>query len=1190
MRLQSLEIVGFKSFADRTKLNFTGGITAVVGPNGSGKSNIADAVRWVLGEQSNRTLRSGRMEDVIFSGTQSRGAQGYAGVALTIDNRDRQLPVEHDEVTVSRRLYRSGESEYRINGALVRLRDIYELFLDTGLGRDGYSIIGQGRIAEIVSTKSEKRREIFEEAAGIAKYRYRKEQAQRQLDAAQENLTRLADIFGELEARVGPLRRQSETAKRYLALAEEKKRLEISLWMDTLEASGRLLQEQDDRLLLSRGHYDEVQGSIEQLTAQIEEQYSAMQQMLVQVEQARSRIRENEEEISQNRAALAVQQNDIDHQTRALESLGEELSQAALSRGEQEEAAARQQEQAEGLARQAADGEARLAALTEELAALERQRGEQQELSGAASQRRQALTQALEEAKVSDAASRTLLEETARRLEAAKAQNQGQSSAVEAARQELEQYQRLARENAETQASLQNSGEGYRLRCESRTQKAQESRAQLEKLQRARQDLATRIRLLQEMERSLEGYHGSVKFVMKAAQRGELGGVRGAVSQLISVDEAYALAVETALGGSMQHIVVEDETAAKRAIALLKNAKSGRATFLPMTAVKGRRLEERGLGDCAGFVGLACDLIRYEAPYDGVILSLLGRVAVAQTLDDAVAIAKRFGYRFRVVTLDGQLVNAGGSMTGGYLTKGGAMLGRAGEIARLQQEAQRLEESLEQARRQADQAEAQAGEAQAMLQGAEAELRTAKEEGIRLEGEMRRCRQAYEEAQARGRQLEEQFRQMDERIAQLEAEQLTSGQLAGKLAGELDQLEEQDSRCRQALEALAQQISDKSGEQTACQMELLTLHKDWEAAQLQLSSLRQTLEDADRQRQQAAQRQQQLQEQIEEHRRQMEHLSQRQQLLGEENAALSARVEQLLQARSGMEEAVTAQRRQEKELAGQREALSRDLARMEERKSTMQAEYDGIIARLWDEYELTRSEAAAIAQPLEDRSAAQKQLAQLKNSIKALGDVNVGAIEEYRQLSERYEFMKAQMEDAEHSRQKLTGLIGQLTGEMKTIFTEKFSRIAENFSEIFVELFGGGRAALSLSDPENVLESGIEIQVAPPGKIIKNLSLLSGGEQAFVAIAIYFAILKVNPAPFVLLDEIEAALDEVNVSRFAHYLRKLCGQTQFIAITHRRGTMEEADVLYGVTMQKEGVSKLLELDVAQVERQLGLQS
>ncbi len=1187
MFLKSLEMQGFKSFPDKTVVRFNRGLTAIVGPNGSGKSNLSDAMRWVLGEQSSKTLRGEKMEDVIFLGTANRKPQGFAAVSLTFDNADRFLAVDADEVTVTRRYYRSGESEYQINGADVRLKDINELFMDTGLGRDGYSMIGQGKIAEIVSARSSQRREIFEEAAGISKYRYRKAEAERKLSAAEENLVRLYDILSELEGRVEPLRIQSEKAQQFLSLSAEKKTLEVSLWMISLEKFQQALKEQQNKYLIAKGDDEQLARRIERTEEKIAEAYARMQSCLTGSEECRTLRQNLLDRISELRQEEAVHRNDIAHHEENIGRLEQELRlMDADETRRKEEIAALDSQKTESI-RTAEELKKRIEESRDKLAGLSEQQdafaSRMEETNRRANQialdisRNNMIVLTQQNAAAEEENRLTSMEEEIARL----------AQRIESEAETMDGIAGLLAEIADRQAALENEAKGYELKRTSRQQKyqqAQQSQQQIELEIREKQQKA---RLLQDLEQNMEGFQYSVKAVMKAARNGVLRGVLGTVAQLVSVKPAYSTALETALGGALQDIVVEDAASAKAGIRHLAGQRAGRATFLPVSEIRGGNvLREPGLEQEAGFVAPASELVEYDPKYEGIVRFLLGRIAVAEDLDAASAIAKRYGYKFRVVTLDGQQVNVGGSFTGGSAAKNQGILSRRGEISSLKEEADALLEKKQQAERRTEELRQEIAGLDAQIAGIRAEQQTAREDQIRFEGERSRYEQNREQLSQRRKELDRQKEQSLRKASENREE-------ADKAKKELERLDAEAAAVREELrqfqgsrDTLSEQRSALLDEISALSREEISAQKDTENFVRRIAELEDVQQTGDSQRNR-------IKADLERLRGLCKTLSGEMDDMKEEaeNAAKKAeeyeqKGKELIALRQQIEGETTALRQEEREISAQKEKTAGELARLDEQKLAVQKDYDQIIRRLMDEYEITRSEAQELAVPLEDPAAAQQQLASLKNRIRNLGSVNLGAIEEYREVSERYGFLKAQVEDAASSKAELEKLIRQLTADMERMFTESFEQINRHFGKIFTELFGGGKAQLSLTDPNDVLSSGVEISVQPPGKIIKNLEALSGGEQSFVAIAIYFAILKVRPAPFCVLDEIEAALDDVNVVKYAGFLRMMSDKTQFILITHRRGSMEEADVLYGVTMQEQGVSKLLELNVSEISAKM----
>ncbi len=1001
MYLKALEIQGFKSFAEKTRLSFEKNITAIVGPNGSGKSNIADAILWVMGEQRTKTLRGTKMEDVIFGGTEKRGAMGYAQVSLVIDNSAHIFDSDSAEVVLTRRYYRSGESEYYINREAVRLKDIHSLLMDTGLGRDGYSIIGQGRIGEIVSSRSTDRRDVFEEAAGISRFRYRKEEAEHKLEKTEENLLRLSDKIEELELQVGPLKKQSEVAKQYLALRDELRVQEVSLWMSSLEK----LREQNESVQLA---YEQAGAELEKARAELEALYASsegigerMHRKDVEIEQARERLSASESRASQCEAAAAVLRADRKSTADSMERMLRDI----------------------------AEQEDRLREIRENIDA-------------------------------------------------------GRAKRAEAERA-LAEMEEQNRRNA-------NALEGARMKVKSR----EDSLALLnEKVNRISVDARTmdsRIRLLDDMERDYEGYSRAVKSVMREAARGNLKGIHAPVANLLHTEDDFALAVETALGAAAQNIVTDTMNDGRSAIEFLKRSDSGRATFLALDTVRGNVMSNPPARD-PGFVGIASELVACEPRYRGIIAELLGRTVVAETLADAIRISKNNQNRMRLVTLDGQLINPGGAMTGGSSAKGSGILSRANELKKLR--AQREKLLTEEKRCGQD------------LERARAELAAVR---FQMDG----CLEEQTELKSRTASLEAERRATESNTRQMEL-------LLESLSG--------DSRQRQeTVDAFRSRISDFEERIRQKEEELAGIRQQSAAIREEISAISQSKLELEGKRTRA-------------------------------DKEAQTRNSEILE-------------------------LERRTARIEQKKLAAEMEEKQLLDKLWENYSLSHSAAEAVRRPIESIPKANRTVSELRGRINALGTPNLGAIDEYERVNSRYEFLHEQRADIEKARTELMNIIKEITGEMEGVFTARFKEIDACFRETFLELFGGGKASLRLEDENDVLNCGIDIRVQPPGKALSNISLLSGGEMAFVAIALYFAILKVRPTPFCVMDEIEAALDDANVSRYASYMRRMTEKTQFLVITHRRGTMEEADMLYGVTMQEKGVSTVIELDLESAQK------
>ena len=1183
MFLKALEIQGFKSFPDRTRITVGKGITAVVGPNGSGKSNISDAIRWVLGETSAKQLRGGgKMENVIFGGTQQRGAMGFASVSLVVDNTDRRIDVDNDEVTIGRKYYRSGDSEYSVNGQNVRLKDIYELFLDTGLGRDGYSVIGQGRIAEIVGAKSNERREIFEEASGIAKYRYRKNEAERRLASAEENLVRLRDILGELEERVGPLERESKKAKQYLELAERRKGLEVTLWVDTVQKARDTVREQQRKIEIAGADYARAGREIEAIDAETESTRAEIEHLITEADRSNAEIRAITEEIAGADSRIAVLENDIAHNDATIASLKEEIGQSGLGR---EAIAAEVRGHGEGIAaceRQAAAYAARTGELEALLEELQNRSAASGERRGVVTGRLNAMAARITDLKVAAAGAASSVEAAKKRLAAAESEGAANAALTRDLEEQKAETDAFLQDAVERLTRLENIKGGLTLKVESRRGALAQADENEQKLLRAIEAARQRIAMLKDLERNMDGFQSSVKAVMKAAANRRLRGVTGPVSTILSVKPGYEVAIETALGFALQNIVVENETAAKAAMAFLRDERAGRATFLPLDTVKpggfNGRLPEGAV--------LASRLVTYDEKYANIVSSLLGRIVVVDDINEASRTARALDYRNRVVTVDGQVVNAGGSFTGGSVSRSAGLFSRKQEIDELKKKVEALEKQRDAAEEKTDRAKAEVDALSAELTATESEAITAGGDKIRGEVESGRIAAALSQARAAGEMLSAERAQLAAQIAASEkagadaaAEMEVLTRDSAALEEELRAISGSDDTFLETRTRLADELSD-------LKLKALAAQKDIESHRAAIAQLESRTDESDARARQLAANIETLTAQNAERAAQIETI--RAAIAGSRNE-----IEKREEAKAGAvrrrmekEGGITQQTARVRKITDEREALGREIARLTEQKEQKDAEYEQTVAKLWEEYELTLSAAQELCVPFESGAELRRQVSEVRGKIKALGNVNVSAIEEYAEVSQRYEFLRAQVGDVETSKAELQKLIAGLSDEMRAMFSESFAAINRNFGRIFAELFGGGTARLYLEDEADVLGSGISIEVAPPGKIIRNLSALSGGEQALVAISIYFAIFGVNPAPFCVLDEIEAALDDVNVTRFAQYLRRISSETQFIVITHRRGTMEEADVLYGVTMQEDGVSKVLKLDLEHVDASL----
>ncbi len=1001
MYLKALEIQGFKSFADKTRLTFEKDITAIVGPNGSGKSNISDAVMWVMGEQRTKSLRGSKMEDVIFGGTAKRSPLGFAQVSLILDNSAHIFDLDSSEVTLTRRYYRSGESEYFINRENVRLKDINSLLMDTGLGRDGYSIIGQGRIAEIVSNKSTDRREVFEEAAGISRYRYRKEEAERKLEKTEENLLRINDKIDELEMQVGPLREQSRVAKRYLSLRDELKVLEVSAWMETLDRLHAQADAVNQEFTQARDSLDRAKAELEALYASTDSITERMHRKDVEIEQARERLSDAEARASECEAATAVLRANVESSRKSMERMQSDI--------------AEQESRAAEIRARMDEGARRIAEINE-------------------------------------------------RLETLYAENTKNGNVLDGCRMKIK-----SREDALADIS------------EKATRLAVDARS-----------MDSRISMLTEMEKDFDGFSRAVKTVMRESARGNIRGVHGPVANLVKADDECAIAIETALGAAAQNIIVDTQNDGRSAIEMLKRMDAGRATFLPIDTIRGNVMTDAPERD-PGFVGVAFDLVKFDERYRQIFANLLGRTVIAETLADAVRISKANGNRLRIVTLDGQLINAGGSMTGGSNAKGSGILSRANELESLKKKRVRLAENEK---------------------SCAAELERAKTN-------LASVRYQYDMA------LEEQSSLRSD-ISSLEAENRATAASGEQLKLLLDGISGDSETRKNAVSAAERQIEGFNARIAEKEEERKALAAEVQSAKDEISRIGRSKLELEGRRSKAQKDTQQLNSEINE--------------------------------------------------------LERLVARIEQKKSASDMEERQIMDKLWDNYELGHTAANAIRRPVENLQKTNRAISELRKEISSLGTPNIGAIDEYERVNSRYEFLTGQRDDVEKAKTELVDIIRDITEEMKAVFVERFNQIDESFRQTFLELFGGGKAALVLEDEKDVLNCGIDIKVQPPGKAVSTISLLSGGEMAFVAIALYFAILKVRPTPFCVMDEIEAALDEANVERFAAYMRRMSEKTQFLVITHRRGTMEEADMLYGVTMQEKGVSTVIELDLENAQK------
>lgn len=1188
MILKTLEMQGFKSFPDKTVLSFGKGITAVVGPNGSGKSNISDAVRWVLGETSTKNLRGSKMEDVIFGGTSARKPVGFAQVRLTLDNSDKTLKDKGDTVTVSRCYYRSGESEYKIDGEVVRRRDVHELFMDTGLGADGYSIVGQGKIDSIISAKNEDRRELFEEAAGISRFRHKRTDAQRRLDQAQENLVRLLDILGELESRVGPLKVQSEKAAQFIKLSDEKKTLEIGVWINKIKKFTNELREQEHKIDAANESYTICENELKSIENEIESALEETVKINAKIDEIRNTAAEYDEQALKKDGEASVLEATLSHNEETVGRLKNDIDTVAKGNDAIDAGIAEKQALIEQCAQRAQERRAQLQAVTEETQRILSSNEEFSKRSSELNSRLASLTMQLSDYRVKLTQAQSSMEEIESRKDEADA------AALEL-QEEIKAEQENQAQSARTLAALNsrieentNALNGFNLKLKGKTDKAQQLKTRLDQITSALSEKRSRAKMLSDLEKNMEGYSGAVKAVVRHAQSGALGGIHGVLSQLIQVENEYSTAVEVALGAAMQNIVTSTEADAKRAINYLKANHLGRATFLPISNIKGRTLDEKDLADHLGFVAVASDLVDCDANYKQIISNLLSRVVIADDMDSAIGIAKEYKNRFKIVTLDGQVINPGGSMTGGSRAKGAGILSRANMIEDLLSEAKKLEAEQQKLSAEYKAAFEDANHAAASMQAAQADLMTAKEDLIRAEGEEQRIREKLETLGNRLSVLQSEKDNAGARIAQFKKESESAQQGADEVQAKISETESEIARVTGDAQGTQEKREELRKTAEEINLELVTLAKDSQAASLSIEELQSRKSTQSDRVGEIEKEIASIREKSDVLKMQIEQIKQQAQALRERSGSSANEIAELIESRNGLDKRSSELRTLERNKSQEREKLSAEIVRLDERKIAMRKEYDELNDMLFEQYELTRREAEALDIQIENMDAAKKRLHEIKVAIKKLGSINVGAIEEYKEVSERYEFLKEQIDDIEKSKSELSKIIEDLTSSMSEKFMTQFNRINEEFKQCFADFFGGGKGEIVLEEPDNCLESPIEIKIQPPGKSVQNINLFSGGEKSLAALALLFSVLRVTPSPFCIYDEVEAALDDVNVERFAKYMRKMTDKTQFISITHRRGTMEEADVLYGVTMQEKGVSKLLELQSAELAAKMGL--
>ena len=1177
MYLKRIEMQGFKSFADKTVLEFKPGITTVIGPNGSGKSNISDAIRWVLGEQSMKSLRGAKSEDIIFAGTQARKSLGFAEVSIVIDNNDNKLPIEYSEVTVTRKIYRSGETGYFINKVPCRLKDILELFMDTGIGKDGYSIIGQGKIDEILSNKSEDRRHIFEKAAGIVKYRTRKQESEKKLEQTKLNLLRINDILAEIEANIEPLKLQSDKAKQFLDLREELKSIEVGLFIYNINTYKEKLEQlvkdediitsqkeaEDSKMEALQASKEELRQVVDDITAQIENMQNIGFESSNKIEKINSEIGISNERIQNNSANKQRLEAEILEVKSRIEELKEEQKQKL-------EKKTNLTSNKEKFEKELAEKEAELAELSKKLSAKEL------EIEG-----KKQIVQDNIDKKYELAAEINTQDVNYENLEKRKKQLKNEIDSViselDSTRYgkneiskgfyDIESKRNIAVENLEksVQAKEQNM------------QKLKQYEEEISKLTYTQRMKQARHQFLIETEKEKEGYNKTVKSLLVACDKDSNlnKGIHGVLANLISVEKEYETAIEMCLGQSLQNIVTSTEQDAKKMIEYLRTNSLGRASFLPIASVQGKKLDK--LTKMDGVIGIASDLVKCKKEYEQIILSLLGRTVVVEDMDTAIALAKKDKYSFRIVTLKGDIISSSGSISGGSVqTKTVNILGRSREIEDLEKELKKLEKQIADKTAEKEEYASSIGDSI--------------EETAKLEKELQEIEIVYATEKQKMVAVEENITRLENRLAKLKEEVTQTEKqkeenrlLKEQKEAEIQELTQQIEELNKVIEEFAlnnkdnqKYIDDLNFDITNLKISVTSFDESESSIEEMVERIsqdiknnEQSIENKNQNILAITEENTKLEQTITEYNNQIEQIKQ-------EVTNSGTKVEELKQERIAKNEKLVNTENEIQSQFSTLESLKEQIIKLDVKKTKLEQDLQQVVESLWNEYELTPNSTEEYQKP-NNVATAQKQVNSLRNKIKDLGSINIDSIEEYKKTKERYDFMSEQRLDLENTASKLRKIIGDMTTTMQNQFKEKFELINKNFNEVFTELFNGGKAELILENEENILECGIDIRVQPPGKKLQNMMLLSGGEKAFTAIALLFAILKINPAPFCILDEIEAALDDVNVYRFAEYLKKFCKQTQFLVITHRKGTMEAGDSVYGVTMEENGISKLLSI-------------
>ena len=1186
MYLKRLEIVGFKSFADKTVLDFGQGVTTVVGPNGSGKSNISDAIRWVMGEMSAKTLRGSNMQDVIFAGTETRKQVNFAEVSLVLDNTDRLFPIDYEEIIVTRKVFRSGETVYQINHTDCRLKDIHELFMDTGLGRDGYSMIGQGNVSQILSTKADDRRTFFEEAAGVSKYKHRKDEATRKLVSVNENLIRINDIVSELERQLGPLENQSKKARKYVELYDEYKGLDVSMCLINLNKNSELLKE-------AQALYENISGEIEHLKSKETEIEAKRNELYLKNSELEEEQTVKNNELIDNEAKCMVCANDItiaQNDIKNNETFFERIEKESENIQKKSEDA---QNQIDELIASIKNDEKEKEMLLNEFNNIQKNNSEIFDSFNSCKEEIEKLRADIIEkmneissVKAKISGTENLRSSFLQRREAVENEIKSHGSGIENTKKEIEEAESIISNNGEKAESMRTRVETLNSKINKTNSILDENRRTLSSAQVSLNSKISQKKILEGMENDYEGFSRAVKTVMTAPQL-KKAAIYGTVSGLIEVKKEYVVALEIALGGAMQNIVVESEDDAKQAINLLKQEKSGRATFLPLSSISGKDLDNvKEISKCNGYIGIAADLIQYEKKYTQVIKNLLGRVVVADNIDNAVIIAKKFNYRFKIVTIDGELLNPGGSISGGSVNKTSGFLSRSAQIKTLAEEISTLTKEIKEISDKNIELESDIENARVQLSSYVPLLREYENDILVAQNTLEHLNNVLENSGSSQSALEQELNQIETQLslsAEEIAKQISENRMLEKEVNDLNNLINEKEEEQQL-------ISDKKDAQNQLLMDetlrLRTMEKDIELKKNSINELKalisennRLLNDKNLEKERLKESNLHLNQKIDTKNKEIEEIK-----AISQNIKLY--IEKIDKDKASVVEGLKGITNSNKDLTDRMMSLQQELTKAETKQVKYEEDSTSIINRLWDEYELTVSTANEIRQNIENTTEARQRVLELKGKIKALGNVNTDAIEEFVNTKQRFDFLSNQKNDLEKSQENLNKIISSMQELMEEHFKKQFEEINKAFSRVFTELFGGGRSRLYLSDPNDIMESGIEIEVQLPGKGLQNINLYSGGEKSFIAIALLFAILEVKPTPFCFLDEIDAALDDVNVSRFATYLKNYMNSTQFIVITHRRGTMEAANIMYGVTMQEKGVSKLLSLHIDDVDDEM----